>query len=114
MQRALSLRPPYGTVFIPQSDGTMWLVYESTHIDVDKVVEWLRDTALNHHAQVKAADESMRQAQEDMKKVPKVDREREEKLRAHNWGGPYRLGAICKNCKVKADGLEPAVCEEAG
>jgi hypothetical protein len=115
MQRGLALKPPYGTVFTAQPDGSIWLIYETTAIDVNTIVNWLRDIALEHQAQCVASDEAIKAYERKMliESAPKISTVPNEQSKGHIWNGngAYRLGAKCLTCGTFANGLESRECK---
>lgn len=112
MQRGIAFRAPYGTIFTPQPDGSIWLIYDSGSISTQAILEHFRNILLEHQAQAMTAD-MVTKAAEIPKvvsvEVPKVSLGNNETK--HDWGGSYRMGATCKNCGVVANGIESGKCE---
>lgn len=116
VQRAIAIRAPYGTAFIHQTDGSIWLYYDDGHCSTETVVSHFRDLILTHQEEVlahKLHTERVQQAQSVaapvipslvppttvVPPVPVVHMN-------HDWGGPYRLGISCKRCGQTASGQE--------
>ncbi len=128
--RALVLKAPYGSAFMQNHDGSLWLVYDDTAkgtSDVD-ILNWLRSTAMEHSEYVErnlVAENRNRpviqvespqskgiaaKVLEELKKPIEVSYAREEPVRQHDWGNRYRVGGTCKVCGTKATGLEEKAC----
>jgi hypothetical protein len=115
MQRGIALKAPYGTVFVAQKDGSIWLIYDSAHITTNTIVDHFRNALLEHQAQAMASDMAVAASN-----VPKevslgnspvpVTKPIDSGSR-HDWNGPYRMAAVCKVCGVVATGTEQGKCE---
>lgn len=106
MQRGISLKPPYGTVFVNQPDGSIWLIYETTAISSSAIVNHFRDALLEHQYQCEASELASKAAE-----IPKTVAVGFPSETKHDWGGQYRMAGVCKTCGVVATGLESGKCE---
>lgn len=118
-QRAVELKAPYGARFMNMLNGDIWLMYDNAApgtSDAD-ILEWMRDTAMIHQARVE-----MNAVAEASRNIPKVIQIEGSGIAAktitqatpprlvHDWAGPYRIGASCTKCGIKANGLESKDC----
>ena len=116
MQRAIVLKPPYGTKLQANKDGTIWLYYNTTQNSSESVVNWLRDTAIQHQAESKATDDAIakrngkRSVQTEQPDKLNTTKPIKTKESEHDWGGLYKVGKKCLKCDTPATGIEDSVC----
>lgn len=97
---------------------SLWLMHDSSQSHL--VLEWLDKVREGYIAQLEALRKAQeataatvdmalaeRLAQESKAAAEGLHSEKTPSILGHDWNGPYRIGAECTRCKVKATGFEP-------
>lgn len=109
MRKAIGFTPPYGTVFTMMKGGSIVLMYDDSAIPTKTMVDWLQGIVDDHKQQI--APKQVKVEVTETKVLPIIPKPKPVTVpKEHDWGGPYKLGAECKTCKAKADGMESKEC----
>jgi hypothetical protein len=118
-------KAPYGAAFTfapaqPGHPHDIWLLYDSANDE--KMFEWLRETLRTNEDYLR----QMVEATKNLEPPPpqNVTSPPQSVLAAikamptthssgHDWGGPYKIGSVCRRCGQTADGLETACTKAA-